>query len=377
MRVALVHDWLTGTRGGEKVLLELVRLFPGAPVFTLFHFPGSVPGEIESRVIHTTFLQDIATRTSNYRKLLPLFFAGAWNWDLSGFDLVISSSHCVAKNARKPPGALHICYCHTPVRYIHDQFDAYFLERPAWIKALARLARRPLSAIDIRAARGVDVFAANSENVRQRIERLYGREADVVYPPVDTSFYSPPEEPSERAGFLIVSALVPYKRLEDAVRASNSGGFTLTIAGFGPEEGRLRKIAGRQVTFAGTPSDEELRRLYRSARAVLMPGEEDFGIVPVEAQACGTPVIALGRGGALETVRDGETGILYSEPGPEALLRGIDRFEKLSWSPSEMTKHAQIFRPSEFREGMGRVIARALEGVKKRGVSRPERGHDA
>jgi glycosyltransferase involved in cell wall biosynthesis len=360
VKVALVHDWLTGTRGGEKVLLELVRLFPGAPVFTLFHFPGSVPEGIEEREIKTTFLQRLVSKDRNYRKLLPLFFVAAETWDLSGFDLVVSTSHCVAKNARRGAGAFHFCYCHTPVRYLHDQFDAYFLEASPPVRMAARLARAPLAALDVRTSRRVDAFVANSENVRLRIERLYGRPAEVVYPPADIGFYTPPLSGEGRSGFLIVSALAPYKRLEDAIRAANSRNLPLSIAGFGPEESRLRKMAGPTVTFLGTPSDEELRRLYRSARAVLMPGEEDFGIVPVEAQACGTPVIALGQGGAKETVRDGQTGILYPSPGPESLILALERFETVSFDTAVLRSNAEKFSPSRFRESFSKALAGSL-----------------
>jgi glycosyltransferase involved in cell wall biosynthesis len=358
MRVALVHDWLTGNRGGEKVLLELVRLFPGATLFTLFRFPGSVPEEIERLEIRTTFLQSLVSPERNYRHLLPLFPAAAEGWDLSGFDLVLSSSHCVAKNARKPAGAVHVCYCHTPVRDLHDQFDEYVRGRGLPFRLAARAIRAPLAAWDRATAGRADAFIANSLNVQERIGRLYRREAIVVHPPADTGFFTP--APRERHGFLIVSALAPYKRLDDAIAAANRAGFPLTIAGFGPEEGLLRSLARETVRFAGTPNDDELRELYRSAEAVLMPGEEDFGIVPVEAQACGTPVIALGRGGATETVRDGETGILYPRPGPEPLLEAIDRFGALRFNPDALARNAQRFSRDAFRGNLLDTLHRQL-----------------
>ncbi len=366
MKVALVHDWLTGTRGGEKVLRELALLFPDATLFTLFRFPRSVPPEVEALRIETTFLQRFVSRSRDYRKLLPLFFPAAESWNLARFDLVVSSSHCVAKNARKGPGAFHVCYCHTPVRYLHDQFEAYFRDRPATVRALARAVRRPLAAWDRHAARRVDAFLANSENVRERLRRFYGREAAVVFPPVDTRFYTP--APSHRrSGFLIVSALSPYKRLGDAIVAATRQGWPLTIAGFGPEEGRLRSLAGDSVRFAGTPSDEELRELYRSAEAVLMPGEEDFGIVPLEAQACGTPVVALGRGGATETVLDGVTGVLYGEPGPEGLAEAVGRLRGLKLDPRDAAAQAERFSRERFRDSFAAALDAAL-----RGAGRPE-----
>ncbi len=366
-RVALVHDWLTGTRGGEKVLLELVRMFPHAPVFTLFHFPGSQHPEIEAREIRTTFLQRLVSPSHDYRRLLPLFFAAAETWDLSGFDLVISTSHCVAKNAKKDEGAFHLCYCHTPVRYLHDQFDDYFRGRPAPVALAARLARAPLRAWDVATVPRVDAFVANSANVKDRIARLWVREAEVVAPPVDTEFYTP-GPPAARTGLLVVSALAPYKRLDDAILAANARKLRLTIAGFGPERARLAKLAGETVVFADTPNDDMLRSLYRSAEAVLMPGEEDFGIVPLEAQACGTPVVALGKGGALETVKDGVTGVLVPAPGPDALLAGLDRLRSLALDPAAAVANARRFSRDAFREGFRRALeaARAAADGKMR-----------
>ena len=376
MRVALVHDWLTGTRGGEKVLLELVRMFPGAPVFTLFHFPGSQHPEIEAADIRTTFLQRLVSPRADYRTLLPLFFVAAETWDLSGFDLVISSSHCVAKNARKSPGAFHLSYCHTPVRYLHDQFDDYFRNRPALVTAVARLARGPLRAWDRAALPRVDAFLANSENVKARIGRLWGREAEVVFPPVDTAFYSPPPAGTPRSGLLVVSALAPYKRLEDAVDAANTRRMPLTIAGFGPQRARLADRAGETVRFLDTPNDDMLRACYRTAEAVLMPGEEDFGIVPLEAQACGAPVVALGRGGAKETVRDGETGVLYDAPGAAGLLTALDRLRGLTLDPAALPRNAARFSrdlfQSRFLAALGAARSRAGKGPEDVRIGGPE-----
>ena len=371
MKVALVHDWLTGTRGGEKVLRELSLLFPDATLFTLFHFPGTVPAEIERLEIRTTFLQRLVSPARDYRKLLPLFFPAAESWDLAGHDLVISSSHCVAKNAKKEPGAVHVCYCHTPVRYLHDQFEDYFRARPAWVRALGRAARLPLARWDERTARRVDAFLANSGNVQGRIRRIYRRDAAVVFPPADTGFYAP-GPPATRRGFLVVSALAPYKRLEDAIEAANRNRWALTVAGFGPEEARLRRLAGETVRFVRTPRDEELRDLYRTAEAVLMPGEEDFGIVPVEAQACGTPVVALGRGGATETVADGRTGILYAEPGADSLAAGIARLRDLRLDPSDAVRNAARFSRERFREEFSRALETAL-----RSAGRPDLAEEA
>ena len=364
MKVALVHDWLTGTRGGEKVLLSLARLFPAAPLYTLFHFPGSVPAEIEDRPVRTTWLQRIVSRERDYRSLLPLYFLAAESWDLSGFDLVISTSHCVAKAAQRGPKGFHLCYCHTPVRYLHDQFDDYLRGRSGVVKAAARLVRAPLRARDLATVPRVDAFLANSENVRERIARIYGRPSRVVPAPADTAFYTPAPSTRPREGLLVVSALAPYKRLDDALEASARLGRTLTIAGFGPEESRLRALAGPHVRFAGSPSDEELRELYRTAEVVLMPGEEDFGIVPLEAQACGTPVVALGKGGALETVVDGVTGVLYPDAGSGPLACAIELALTRHFDAGALVENARRFSEPAFR---ARYLAAARAALSEAG----------
>ncbi len=370
MRVAVVHDWLTGNRGGEKVLAEILDFFPGAVVFTLFHFPGSVPASIEAHEIRTTFLQGLVSAGRDYRSLLPLFPVAAETWDLSGFDLVLSTSHCVAKNARAPSGAFHISYVHTPVRYLHDLFDAYFEGRSPLAKGAARLARAPLAAWDVRTAARPDALLANSAHVAGRIRRLWNRPSEVVPPPVDTGFYTYAPRAGRSEGLLVVSALVPYKRVSDAVVAAGLLGLPLTIAGKGPEEPRLRRLAGPSVRFAGSPPDEGLRDLYRSAEAVLMPGEEDFGIVPVEAQACGTPVVAFGRGGALETVWDGTTGVLYPQEGPEALADAVRRLRSLELDPAAAVAGADRFSRAAFRARFLRAADRALRASGRVAIAR-------
>jgi len=366
VKVALVHDWLTGTRGGEKVLRELARLFPQAPLYTLFHFPGSVPAQVEAREVRTTWLQRVVSPRRDYRSLLPLYFLACESWDLSGFDLVLSTSHCVAKAAKRGPRAFHLCYCHTPVRYLHDQFDDYLRGRGTLARAAARLVRAPLRARDVATVPRVDAFLANSENVRERIARLYGRTARVVPAPVDDRFYAP--APRERRGLLVVSALAPYKRVDDAIAASARLGLPLTVAGFGPEERRLRALAGANVTFAGSPSDEELRELYRSAELVLMPGEEDFGIVPLEAQSCGRPVVAYARGGALETVVDGVSGVFFREQTEASLLSAVHACAAATWNPAAIRAHAERFGVQSFIDGMAAAMERGRSAAPVRAV---------
>ena len=322
LRVAIVHDWLTGMRGGEKVLDAICELYPQATIFTLVRVPGSVSARIERHPIRTSAIQWLPRAAELYRHYLPLFPAAIEWFDLDGFDLVISSSHCAAKAVVRPGHARHLCYCHSPMRYAWDQFPAYF--GPEQVGRLRHRLLRPIMARlarwDAATADRVDRFLANSQYVAGRIRRYYNRGSTVVHPPVDTDFYRPGAQrhPNEDPGFVVVSALVPYKRVDVAIEACRLARAKLTIVGRGPEEPRLRQLAGPDVSFLGWRTDEEIRDLYRTATAVLLPGVEDFGMVPVEAQSCGAPVVALGEGGARETVIDGETGVLVEAPSPAA-----------------------------------------------------------
>jgi glycosyltransferase involved in cell wall biosynthesis len=358
VRVALVHDWLTGMRGGEKVLEGLCERYPDADIFTLFHQAGSVSPAIERHRISTSWLQSLPFAARHYRRYLPLFPAAIERFDLRGYDVVISSSHCVAKSVR-PAGARHLCYCHSPMRYAWDQFDAYFgkdrvgAAASRWIyrPILQRLARW-----DAATAHRVDRFVANSHHVAGRISRYYNRTASVVYPPVDTTFYHPAAVPSE-SHVLIVSALVPYKRIDLAIDACRQAGVRLRIVGDGPERQRLQQQAGDDVTFLGSLADEGVRDEYRRTQALLLPGEEDFGIVPVEAQACGRPVVAYARGGALETVVDGDTGVLFRELTAESLRTAIERVTRLTVDPVRIRAHAEQFSRDRHRQQMGEILA--------------------
>ncbi len=351
-KVALVHDWLTGQRGGEKVLEVLAEIFPQAPIFTLFHFPGSQLAAVERRDIRTSFLQRLPFTRSRYRSYLPLFPLAVELFDLQGYDLVVSSSHCVAKGIIPRPDALHISYIHSPVRYAWNQYDAYF--GPGRLGPLSRFIVPPvihaLRIWDVTSAARVDRFVANSAAVARRIQKYYRREADVVHPPVDTDFYTPGPSDGRDDYFLIVSALVPYKKIDLAVAAADAAGFRLKVVGTGPDIRRLRRRAGRSVEFLGAVGGEDLRRLYREARALLMPGEEDFGIAALEAQACGTPVIACGRGGALETVVDGTTGLLFPELSVASLLDVLDKFRSFACNRETLRRQALRFSRSVFRE---------------------------
>ena len=286
LRVALVHDWLTGMRGGEKVLEAICGLFPDAPLYTLVHVPGSVSPAIEARRIVTSVAQRLPNPARFYRHYLPLYPLAVELFDLDGYDLVISSSHCAVKSVVPTGRAVHVCYCHSPMRYAWDQFGAYF--GPDQVGPIASRLLRPvmrqLARWDAATVGRVDRFLANSQYVASRIRRYYNRGSTIVYPPVDTDFYTPDGQ-SGSPSFLIVSALVPYKRVDVAIQACHHVGVPLRIVGTGPERARLQDLAGPDVEFLGWQSDEQIRQLYRQSTAALLPGIEDFGIVPVEAQA--------------------------------------------------------------------------------------------
>jgi len=361
-RVALVHDWLTGMRGGEKVLEALCTLYPDAPLFTLVHVPGSVSPLIESRRIVTSFVQALPASGRHYRRYLPLFPTAVEWLNLEGFDLIISSSHCAVKSVLRPPLAAHVCYCHSPMRYAWDQFDSYF--GPRQVGAAASRVLRPIMAglarWDAATAGRVDHYVANSAYVADRIRRYYNRASTVVYPPVDTSFYRLDPSRDTDPPFLIVSALVPYKRVDLAIEACQRIGARLDIVGRGPERDRLEAMSGPDVRFLGWKSDDEVRELYQRAAAVLLPGTEDFGMVPVEAQACGTPVVALGAGGALETVRPGVTGVLASESSVESFAAALDECRRTPFDRAAIRANAEQFSRGRFLEAFPAVVERAV-----------------
>ncbi len=368
MKVALVHDWLTGMRGGERVLEEFCRLFPDASLFTLVYKPGSVSGRIESLSPRTSFLNRIPGASRHYRHLLPLFPWAVSRFDLRGFDLVLSVSHAAAKGVRKPPRSLHVCYCLTPMRYIWDMQDDYFryADQLGIKRAMLRAAKHPLRAWDRATACGVDHFIADSRHVQDRISRYYCRDARVIYPPVDTAFFTPGENGNGAGYFLVVSALVPYKRVDIAVEAFNRLGYALVVAGDGPDLDRLRQKAFGNIRFVGHVTNEELRELYRHCRAVINTAREDFGLVSLEAQACCRPPVAYGAGGSLESISDGETGILFGSQTVAGLIDGIRRLEKTGFSPERLRSNAERFSSAAFRSEILRFIGEKLETAHRR-----------
>jgi glycosyltransferase involved in cell wall biosynthesis len=366
-RVVLVHDWLTGMRGGEKCLEVLCRRWPDARLFTLLHRPGSVSPAIERLRRRTSFLQRLPGIPRYYRYLLPLMPLAVDSWRLPACDLVVSFSHCVAKAARPPRDVPHVCYCFTPMRYAWHMRDAYFGRgrlpdlRGRAVGALLALLRE----WDRRTADRVTHFLAISRTVQQRIAECYGRPSTVIYPPVDTDFYAPAAVPRQDY-YLVVSAFAPYKRLDLAVLACNQLRRPLVVIGTGQDEARLRALAGPTVRFLGWQPDWVIRDHLRRCRALLFPGEEDFGIVPVEAHACGAPVAAFGRGGATETVvppgsRAAPTGLWFEDQTVECLADTVRELERSAdaFDPAAARRQALRFNQPRFAE----ELLGYLEGV--------------
>ncbi|HXG89299.1 MAG TPA: glycosyltransferase [Vicinamibacterales bacterium] len=356
MKVALIHDWLTGMRGGERALLAFCEMFPDADLFTLVQVPGATDPIIEQRRVRTSMIQKLPFPGRLYRHYLPLFPIAIEQFDLDGYDLVLSTSHCAAKSVVVPGRTRHLCYCLTPMRYAWDQFDAYF--GPERVGKTASQLMRPVMAAMARWDRAtegrVHRYLAISQYVAKRISLYYNRRSSIVYPPVETTFYTPSPAPAQPS-FLVVSALVPYKRVDLAIHAARLANVPLTIVGDGPERARLEAMSGGTARFLGWSTNEEIRDLYRSTTATILPGEEDFGIVPLEAQACGRPVVALGRGGARETVLDNETGILV-EPGEAALAEGLLQAAATTWDATRIRTHAERFSRERFAHEIAAVI---------------------
>jgi glycosyltransferase involved in cell wall biosynthesis len=368
LEAALVHDWLTGMRGGEKVLESFCRILPGAPIYTLLHRPGQVSPLIESHPIHTSGFDRLPGVGGYYRYLLPFYPGAAERFRLPPVRLVLSSSHCVAKGVRPPAGAVHVSYVHTPMRYVWDLYDAYFgPQRGGPGRWLMPLVRGYLQRWDQRTAERVDYFVANSRHVARRILRHYRRRATVIHPPVETRRFAPAAEIGDY--YLVVSALVPYKRVELAVEACSHTGRRLKVVGKGPELERLEALAGPTVEFLGWQPDQALPGLYARAKALIFPGEEDFGITPLESMASGRPVAALARGGALETVVGLDdpqgrppTGEFFREPLAGDLSAALDRLERrqAELDPRVLAEHAAGFDTEVFERRMCSFLEEAL-----------------
>lgn len=358
MKVAITYDWLNQFGGGERVLLEIHRMFPDAPVFTTVYDPERLPPEVREWDVRTSFLQKLPLARKRHQALLPLMPLAFEQFDLREFDLVLTMNSACAKGVITAPGTLNICYCFTPCRYLWDLYHEY--TRNLRSRALIAPVAQWLRQWDRLAADRVDHFIAISQEVSNRIQRHYRRDSEVVYPPVDLERFAPAAvEPEDY--YLVVSRLVGYKRVDLAIEAATRLRRRLLVVGDGPERRRLEKLAGPTVEFLGRRSDDELVDLYARSRGFIFPGFEDFGIAPVEAQASGRPVIAYGRGGATETVVDGVTGVFFREQTVTSLVEAIIRFERMSLEPAACRRNAERFDQEIFRDSLRASIDSRIE----------------
>ncbi len=345
-------------RGGEKCLEILCQLYPKADLFTLLYVKNRLSDVIEGMNIHTSFIQHFPKASTYYRYYLPCFPTAIEQFDLKGYDLVISTSHCVAKGILSMPDSLHLSYCFTPMRYVWDMhFDYFKGSRSKFKKMFVPFFSNYLRMWDVTSSQRVDYFLTISKHVQRRIKKYYGRESTVIYPPVDCDFFQPPESGGKEGEyFLMVTAFAPYKKVDIAIQVFNQLGKPLLIVGEGQELKKLKKMAKKNIEFLGWQSNEKIRGYYQGSKAFIFPGEEDFGIAPVEAQACGKPVIAYGRGGVLESVipfpQAYPTGIFFHEPTVPSLLNAIDLFERNieQFDSKEIRKNVLRFRQSNFTE---------------------------
>jgi len=356
VRVAFVHDYLTQFGGAERVLLEMRMLYPDAPVYTSIFTPGAFAGAFDGIDVRTTWLSRLPGAGRNFRALLPLYPRAFESIDLSSFDLVVSSTTSFAKGVRVGPSTMHVCYMNTPSRFLWRQ-DEYSTDVVPWAaRPLFALAVPGLRRWDLAAAQRPFRIVANSANVAARIRQIYGRESDVQHCPVALDGFAPLSEIDDY--YLVASRLLPYKRVDLAIEAANALRVPLVVMGDGPDEARLRAAAGPTVRFTGRVGDVERRRLFARARALIVPGVEDFGLVPIEAAASGRPTVAYASGGALETVVEGETGVYFREPTSKALAAALHSLSPDSFHASTLAAHAQSFSPGRFRSGLRSLIER-------------------
>lgn len=362
LRIALVHDWLNQLGGAENVLETLVRLYPGAPVFTSIYAARLMPPAYRAWDIRTTFMQHLPGVFTHHQAYLPLYPLAFRSLDLAGYDLILSNKSGFCHGVHAPADAVHICYCLTPTRFLW-QYEAY-RAREALSPTLAAALRPLVAALrrwDYAAAQRVHHFIAISTEIQARIRRFYGRESTVIFPPVELARFRPASEPPADY-FLAGGRLIPYKRTDLAVRACSELGLKLLVFGDGRDRPALERMAGPTVAFLGRVSWEELARLYAGARAFIFPGLEDFGIAPVEAQAAGRPVIAFGGGGALDTVLPGVTGEFFRQPTVEALKAVLARFDARAYDPQTCRAHAERFSSERFARELQEFIRRTMAG---------------
>jgi glycosyltransferase involved in cell wall biosynthesis len=369
VRVAVVHHWFVTRGGGERVAECISSLFPKAEIFTLMANDSGIPDRLRPRRMHTSFLQRIPMAKSHHRHMMPLYPAATEMLDLRGFDLVISSDSGPIKGVRVDEGAVHICYCHSPMRYLYDGYEAYRAQMGTVTRAAFSAFANKLRKWDVQAAQRVTHFIANSQYVAGRIQRCYGRESTVIYPPIDLHLAQRPATQGDH--YLCAGRLVGYKRAELIIKACIRLGRRLRVAGTGPEEGRLRNLAGAgNVAFLGEMETQALWKEYGSCRALLFAADEDFGMIPLEVQACGRPVIAYGAGGSLETVRGNgnlPTGVYFGEQTVESVMEGILRYEAAeaagSFDPTEIQRWAAKFATPRFMRQIREFILQKVPGA--------------
>ena len=375
MRVAIVHDFLYTMRGAERVLDVLCELYPHADLYSLIYRKGTLNPRIENRRVVASFLNFFP---GNHRWWLAFYPWAISRIDLSEYDLVLSSSYAVAKGVEVPEGTPHICYCHTPMRYIWDMYEEYFhaSRKIGVVRTMLDSLANHLRRWDVRTAAGVDAFIANSTTVAARIRRIYGRDSTIIHPPADAEYFTP--VPAAREDwYLCASAFSPYKRADLVIESFRKSGRKLKVVGAGQDERRIRKMCGGSVEFVGWLPNEGLRDMYRRGRGLIFAGEEDFGILPVEAQLCGMPVVAFGKGGLRDSIVDGETGIFFAEQTVESLNAAVDRFEKSNISPETCRRNGERFSKPRFRDELRSFIDRKVEELRASGSPRTRAGSPA
>ena len=363
MRVAFVHDYLTQLGGAERVLREMQRLFPEAPIFTSLYAPEEFNGLFDSVDVRQSWLAHIPFGARNFRALLPLYPGAFERFRFDDYDVVISSSTSFAKGVRVGAATMHVCYMNAPTRFLWAPDEYSFEVVPLALRPALALALPSLRRWDMAAAQRPYRIVANSRNVAQRIRAVYGRQSDVIPCPADVDAFAPADEVDEY--YLVAARLLPYKRVQLAVEACNLLAAPLVVIGSGPHERKLRKLAGPTIRFAGHVRDEERVALFARARAVIVPGVEDFGLVPIEAAAAGRPTIAFAAGGALETVVEGATGTFFHEPTAEALAAALSAFSPESFDRACLVAHAREFSPSKFRQRFAALLQRYDEEFRK------------
>jgi glycosyltransferase involved in cell wall biosynthesis len=360
VKVAIVHDYLNQAGGAERVVAVLHRMFPDAPIFTTIFDPRAVGLPLARADVRVSWMQSLPKWKKNFRRYMPLYPFAVRSFDLRGYDVVITSSSAFAKGVKVPPSALHLCYCYTPMRWAWS-FDRY-VDHSALGPSARMAARLTLPALrrwDTSTARNVDRFVAISTSVAQRIRETYGRGSELVFPPVDVARFRHDRPAGDY--FLVVSRLNAYKRIDLAVRACTTLGLPLVVVGAGPEREMLQSIAGPTVQFRGRLTDREATSVFERCRALILPGEEDFGLTPLEANAAGRPVVALARGGALDTVRDGETGVLFHDETAESLEDALRTVQQRQWNAASLRAHAESFSEEVFMARFRTVLASAME----------------